>query len=55
MPIHLDSDEIIGRLKDVLEPLCEPYVPAIKQHLENVQAQNSLLPRRPAARVPRAA
>lgn len=39
MPIHLDSDEIIGRLKDVLEPLCEPYVPAIKRHLENVQTQ----------------
>ena len=39
VPIHLDSDEIIGRLKDVLEPLCEPYVPAIKQHLENVQTQ----------------
>ena len=39
VPIHLDSDEIISRLKDVLEPLCEPYVPAIKQHLENVQTQ----------------
>ncbi|HFC8829718.1 TPA: mechanosensitive ion channel domain-containing protein [Neisseria subflava] len=39
VPIHLDSDEIIGRLKNVLEPLCEPYVPAIKQHLENVQTQ----------------
>ena len=39
VPIHLDSDEIIGRLNDVLEPLCEPYVPAIKQHLENVQTQ----------------
>ena len=39
VPIHLDSDEIIGSLKDVLEPLCEPYVPAIKQHLENVQTQ----------------
>ena len=39
VPIHLDSDEIIGRLKEVLEPLCEPYVPAIKQHLENVQTQ----------------
>ena len=39
VPIHLDSDEIIGCLKDVLEPLCEPYVPAIKQHLENVQTQ----------------
>ena len=39
VPIHLDSDEIIGRLKAVLEPLCEPYVPAIKQHLENVQTQ----------------
>ena len=39
VPIHLDSDEIIGRLKDVLEPLCEPYIPAIKQHLENVQTQ----------------
>ena len=39
VPIHLDSDEIIGRLKGVLEPLCEPYVPAIKQHLENVQTQ----------------
>ena len=39
VPIHLDSDEIIGRLKDVLDPLCEPYVPAIKQHLENVQTQ----------------
>ena len=39
VPIHLDSDEIIGCLKDVLEPLCEPYIPAIKQHLENVQTQ----------------
>ena len=39
VPIHLDSDEIIGRLKGVLEPLCEPYIPAIKQHLENVQTQ----------------
>ena len=39
VPIHLDSDEIIGRLKDVLEPLCEPYVPVIKRHLENVQTQ----------------
>ena len=31
--------KVSGRLKDVLEPLCEPYVPAIKQHLENVQTQ----------------
>lgn len=39
VPIHLDSDEIIGRLKDVLEPLCAAYVPVIQQYLENVQAQ----------------
>ena len=39
VPIHLDSDEIIGRLKDVLEPSCAAYVPVIQQYLENVQAQ----------------
>ena len=39
MPIHLDSDEIIGRLKAVLEPLCAAYVSVIQQYLENVQAQ----------------
>ena len=39
VPIHLDSDEIVGRLKAVLEPLCQPYVPAIQRHLENVQAE----------------
>ena len=39
VPIHLDSDVIVGRLKDVLEPLCQPYVPAIQRHLENVQAE----------------
>ena len=39
VPIHLDSDEIVGRLKTVLEPLCRPYVPAIQQHLDNVQAE----------------
>ena len=39
VPIHLDSDEIIGRLKAVLEPLCAAYVPVIQQYLENVQAQ----------------
>ena len=39
VPIHLDSDVIAGRLKAVLEPLCQPYVPAIQRHLENVQAE----------------
>ena len=39
VPIHLDSDVIVGRLKAVLEPLCHPYVPAIQRHLENVQAE----------------
>ena len=39
VPIHLDSDEIIGRLKAVLEPLCAAYVSVIQQYLENVQAQ----------------
>lgn len=39
VPIHLDSDVIVGRLKAVLEPLCQPYVPAIQRHLENVQAE----------------
>ena len=39
VPIHLDSDVIVGRLKAVLEPLCQPYVPAIQQHLDNVQAE----------------
>ena len=39
VPIHLDSDVIVGRLKAVLEPLCRPYVPAIQQHLDNVQAE----------------
>ena len=39
VPIHLDSDVIVGRLKVVLEPLCQPYVPAIQRHLENVQAE----------------
>ncbi len=39
VPIHLDSDVIVGRLKTVLEPLCQPYVPAIQRHLENVQAE----------------
>lgn len=39
VPIHLDSDVIVGRLKAVLEPLCKPYVPAIQRHLENVQAE----------------
>ena len=39
VPIHLDSDVIVGHLKVVLEPLCQPYVPAIQRHLENVQAE----------------
>jgi len=39
VPIHLDSDVIVGRLKAVLEPLCQPYVSAIQRHLENVQAE----------------
>jgi transporter, small conductance mechanosensitive ion channel family len=39
VPIHFDSDVIVGRLKAVLEPLCQPYVPAIQRHLENVQAE----------------
>lgn len=39
VPIHLDSDVIVGCLKAVLEPLCQPYVPAIQRHLENVQAE----------------
>ena len=39
VPIHLDSDVIVGRLKAVLGPLCQPYVPAIQRHLENVQAE----------------
>ena len=39
VPIHLNSDVIVGRLKAVLEPLCQPYVPAIQRHLENVQAE----------------
>lgn len=39
VPIHLDSDVIVGRLKAVLEPLCQPYVPAMQRHLENVQAE----------------
>ena len=39
VPIHLDSDVIVGRLKAVLEPLCQPYVPAIQRHFENVQAE----------------
>lgn len=39
VPIHLDSDEIVCRLKAVLEPMCTPYVPAIQRHLENVQAE----------------
>ena len=39
VPIHLDSDVIVGRLKAVLEPLCQPSVPAIQRHLENVQAE----------------
>ena len=39
VPIHFDSDVIVGRLKAVLEPLCQPYVPAIQRHLKNVQAE----------------
>lgn len=39
VPIHLDSDEILCRLKAVLEPLCAPYVPEIQRHLANVQAE----------------
>ena len=56
VPIHLDSDEIIGRLKAVLEPLCAAYVPVIQQYLEKRSSAKTLYyPRRPAARVPRAA
>ena len=48
VPIHLDSDEIVCRLKAVLEPMCTPYVPAIQRHLENVQAEKLFIT--PAAR-----
>lgn len=39
VPLHLDAEYISGRLKDVLEPLCSPYVAAIKKHLDAVQAE----------------
>ena len=48
VPIHLDSDEIVCRLKAVLEPMCTPHVPAIQRHLENVQAEKLFIT--PAAR-----
>lgn len=48
VPIHLDSDEAVCRLKAVLEPLCAPYIPAIQRHLENVQAEKLFIT--PAAR-----
>lgn len=54
VPIHLDSDEAVCRLKAVLEPLCAPYIPAIQRYLENVQAEKLFItPRRQAARYPR--
>ncbi|EOD9227337.1 TPA: mechanosensitive ion channel domain-containing protein [Neisseria gonorrhoeae] len=48
VPIHLDSDEAVCRLKAVLEPLCAPYIPAIQRYLENVQAEKLFIT--PAAR-----
>ena len=39
VPIHLDSDTIMLRLKTVLEPLCEPYVESISKYLETVQVK----------------
>ena len=42
------QEEIVCRLKAVLEPMCTPYVPAIQRHLENVQAEKLFIT--PAAR-----
>ena len=39
VPIHLDSDAVIPNLKQVLEPLCAPYVPEISRYLDAVQAE----------------
>ncbi|WP_416191356.1 mechanosensitive ion channel domain-containing protein [Neisseria sp. CCUG12390] len=39
VPIHLDSDAVVPRLKAVLEPLCEPYVRDISKYLEAVQVE----------------
>lgn len=39
VPIHLDSDAVIPNLKQVLEPLCTPYVPEISRYLDAVQAE----------------
>ena len=39
VPIHLDSDAVIVPLREVLEPLCNPYVHRVNRHLENVQEE----------------
>lgn len=39
VPIHLDSDAVVSRLKAVLEPLCTPYVDDISKYLEAVQVE----------------
>lgn len=39
VPIHLDSDAVVPRLKAVLEPLCAPYIADISKYLEAVQVE----------------
>ncbi|PSJ80173.1 mechanosensitive ion channel family protein [Neisseria iguanae] len=39
VPIHLDSDAVVPRLKAVLEPLCAPYINDISKYLEAVQVE----------------
>ncbi|QEY25243.1 mechanosensitive ion channel family protein [Neisseria zalophi] len=39
VPIHLDSDQIVPPLQQLLEKRCAPFVPAIEKHLEAVQTQ----------------
>ncbi len=50
VPIHLDADAIVPRLKEVLNQACAPYVAEIARHFNEVQVQKTFIT--PAA-VPR--
>lgn len=39
VPIHLDSDAVVSRLKAVVEPMCSPYTADISRYLQNVQVE----------------
>lgn len=39
VPLHLDSDQIVPVLEDVLEQKCEPYIKVIERYLEEVQVE----------------